>query len=200
MFEGEYEKVKKLRTWKNISPNTWEKVPFEAEVIFANFSKERKCVSNVMERKNVPKKLQSSASHQTKGLTLVEAGGGLEILLRLWDIISGVKKLPIEEHYLKNYYFFCLFYVTVFLVSYYVVNNFWGIRKCSTPVRFSCFWREKWKKRVRIVTFFAQFCIPKIRFFTDDVAPHMTNVRFPILLVWKINSHSRKKESISYPS
>ena len=82
MFEGEYEKVKKLRTWKNISPNTWEKVPFEAEVIFANFPKERKCVSNVMERKKCLKKRQSSAPHQTKGLTLVEAGGGLEILLR----------------------------------------------------------------------------------------------------------------------
>ena len=48
---------KRLRTWKNISPNTWEKVPFEAEVIFANFSKERKCVSNVMERKKCLKKL-----------------------------------------------------------------------------------------------------------------------------------------------
>ena len=50
------------------------KVPFGAQAIFANFSKERK--------KNVPKKLQFSAPHQTKGLTLVEVGGGLEILLR----------------------------------------------------------------------------------------------------------------------
>ena len=87
--------------------------------------------------KKCPKKLQSSAPHQTKGLTLVEAGECLEILLSSVRYNFWSQKLPLEEYYLRNYDFFlailcnCIFGVILWL------NNFGVLESVPPPSVFS---------------------------------------------------------------